>query len=646
MQRGAELQPSTWNAESRTIEVVWSTGAAVRRYDWWSEDYYDEVLSMDPAAVRLERLNNGASVLNSHGQWSLEDVIGTVVPGSARIVGDRAVATLRLSAREELSGIVADIAAGIIRNISVGYIIHKTQETRKDGQLMERLVTDWEPVEISFVPVPADAGAQARAMPQQRALYPCIIEARAAAPTQEETTMDETEDTSTGARAPATPTTPAPATPPAAQPAAERAVSIADIRARAQAAGLSADQTLDVIALHEQTPFTRGTLAEHLLDTMATRQSQPQNPRVSVSRDDGDTRRAALMAALYARANPGQVRPDQLNDVARGYRHFSLIRMAEEHLLITGRHERGLSPVEIASRALHHTSDFTNVLADAINKRLRAAYAENSPSYRRWSRRAPNAPDFKSISVTQLSALPDLLKVNESGEIKYGSISDGKTAYQVVTYGRMIGITRQALINDDLSAFDRIPLGFAGAASRLENRLVYAQLTSNPTMSDGTALFHSTHGNLAGSGAAISGTTLGAGRTAMRLQKGLQSEELNLSPAYLIVPATQEQLAYQYTSSQYVPAKPSDTNEFRAGGRTALEPIVEALLDGTSTTSWYLAADSAQVDTVEWCYLDGNEGVQLASNQTFGIDGVEFKAMLDFAASVIDYRGLYKNPGA
>ena len=171
-------------------------------------------------------------------------------------------------------------------------------------------------------------------------------------------------------------------------------------------------------------------------------------------------------------------------------------------------------------------------------------------------------------------------------------------------------------------------------------------MTSNPAMPDGTPLFHADHGNLAGAGAVISPTTLGAGRTRMRLQKGLQKEELNLAPAYLIVPATQEQLAYQYTSSQYVPAKQSDTNEFRAGGRTSVEPIVEAVLDGNSTTAYYLAASNSQVDTIEYCYLEGAEGVQLSSRIGFTVDGVEFKASLDFAAAAIDHRGLDKNPGA
>lgn len=237
------------------------------------------------------------------------------------------------------------------------------------------------------------------------------------------------------------------------------------------------------------------------------------------------------------------------------------------------------------------------------------------PSYRVWARRAPNAPDFKSMSVVNLAGAPDLLQTNEHGEFKYGAMTDGKETYALTTYGRIVSLTRQAIVNDDLRGFDRLVGAFGNSAARLENRTVYGILTTNANMGDGGALFNATavttaggHANLTSSGTAISIDSLGVGRANMRAKKGLQSEELNLAPKYLIVPSTKEQLAYQYTSSQYVPATAATVNEFRTGGRTALEPVVEAILDANSTTAWYLAADNGAIDTVEFCYLDGAEG--------------------------------------
>jgi hypothetical protein len=292
------------------------------------------------------------------------------------------------------------------------------------------------------------------------------------------------------------------------------------------------------------------------------------------------------------------------------------------------------------------TSDFSSLLANVASKRLRDSYAQNPGTYQQWARRAPNAPDFKSMSVVALSGAPDLLQVNEHGEFKVGTMSDGQETYKMLTYGRIVSLTRQAVINDDLSGFDRLVSSFGNSSARLENRTVYSQLTANAALSDGVALFHASHNNLAGTGAAIAIASLGAARTAMRLQKGMAGEELNITPNFLIVPAALEQIAYQFTSANYVPATQAAVSEFRAGGRTAITPIVEPILDANSATAWYLASDNGQVDTVEYCYLDGAEGPILESEPGFEVDGISYKCRLDFASKAIDYRGLYRNPGA
>lgn len=133
--RAMELVPSTFNAEARTVEVVWTTGAKVRRYDWWNERYYDEELVVSPDAVDLSRLNAGASVLNTHSQWTLESVIGVVE--RAWLEGNEGRALVRLSERESVADLVKDIEAGVIRHISAGYTVQRyavvRAEDRDDG---------------------------------------------------------------------------------------------------------------------------------------------------------------------------------------------------------------------------------------------------------------------------------------------------------------------------------------------------------------------------------------------------------------------------------------------------------------------------------------------------------------------------------
>jgi hypothetical protein len=173
--RGAEVRASSFNEADNTIDVVWAAGAVVRRSSW-RDGPYDEELVMTPAAVRLERLNAGAPFLNTHADWSLEDVIGSVVPGSARIQNGQGVAKVKLSMAPGDADNVAKIRDGIIRNISVGYISHRIEKIEAEGEIPLWRVVDWEPLEISAVPVPADPGAQVRSASSETAnLFRCVM---------------------------------------------------------------------------------------------------------------------------------------------------------------------------------------------------------------------------------------------------------------------------------------------------------------------------------------------------------------------------------------------------------------------------------------------------------------------------------------
>lgn len=653
---------ATVNKEARTVEVIWSRGAAVPRFDWWTGERYLEELDLNPASVRMDRMNAGASVLASHNQWDLDAVVGVVERAS--LDGKEGVATLRFADDEDSDKVFRKVEQKILRFVSVGYIVHRYQKTDapQAGGLPVWRAIDWEPCEISIVAVPADPGAMVRSaippeqLPKVRT-FPCefITPAAAAGSSSttrnQETTMTDKVNTSVPAADPNAGTQHNVDEVRAAAVKAERD-RIADIQSRGAKLGLPAEFVQDLVA--------RGVSPEvaaiAMTDEVARVKAAPaingaHGGGARVTDDERVKLRAAMSSALTHRVNP---RGELPNNGAGDFRYMSLARMAEECLRREGVDVRGLPASQIATRAFHSNSDFANILADASNKRLRQAYEENMPSYTRWARRAPNAPDFKTINVTQLSAAPDLQKVLEGGEFKRGKMTDGKETYQVFTYGRIIGITRQAIVNDDLSAFDRVPRALGAAARRLENTTVYGILTANAAMADTGALFNATavstaggHANLGtGAGSALATGSMTTARTAMRAQVGLAGEKLNVAPAFLIVPAALEQTAYQLTSANYVPATKAEVNEFRAGGRTAVDPIVEALLDASSATAWYFAADPAQIDTVEYCYLDGSEGLYLEQQVGFNVDGIEFKARLDFAAAPIDWRGLYKANGA
>jgi len=176
MYREAAIVVGSLNETEREFDILWTAGAEVERMDWWTGTRYIEVLEVSDTAIRLDRLQSGrAPVLDSHQRFSLDNVLGAVKANSARIENGQGHARVRLSAREDIAGIVNDIRDNIISNVSPGYITHAYREEMKDGKLY-RIATDWEPMEISFVPVGADPEAGRRALPQSQApVYPCRI---------------------------------------------------------------------------------------------------------------------------------------------------------------------------------------------------------------------------------------------------------------------------------------------------------------------------------------------------------------------------------------------------------------------------------------------------------------------------------------
>ncbi len=172
----ADVSPSSINESARTVELTFTTGAPVRRYDW-NTGAYLETLSMDPKHVRLDRLNSGAPLLNAHSGWDITDQIGVVEDDSARMVGKKGIATVRFSKRDQVEPIWRDVKDKIVRNVSVGYIVHRFEETPAKGEnkIPIRLAVDWEPYEISMVPMPADAGAQTRGARPSIRTHPCQI---------------------------------------------------------------------------------------------------------------------------------------------------------------------------------------------------------------------------------------------------------------------------------------------------------------------------------------------------------------------------------------------------------------------------------------------------------------------------------------
>ena len=603
------------------LEFPFSSESPYLRQSWF-DDPWVEILGHRDDEIDLSRLNDGAPVLLNHGASKTEESalrsIGKTV--RAWVQDGRGYVEVKLSRRAGMEGLLQDIQDEIVQNVSVGYqILERTLVSHKDGMPDEYRVTKWLPMEVTLCDIPADATVGLGRSIDINGDKEMEQRTDEAAVTQPAIDVDAIRS---AAKADAV------------KQERQRA---SDIRVAVRSAGLDMSYADELIDGDVTVDAARAQVLEKLA---ARTESAPISSRADIftTVDETETRRSLMTEAVLYRANPSA----KLSDGARQYAGLSMIDIAKECLDARGVKYRGMDRLQIVSRAFEGNSDLPNVLANVANKSLRQAYESSPRTFTPWARQT-TAPDFKLMSKVSLSDAPALEKVTENGEFKRGAVTDGKETYQLATYGKIIGLTRQAIINDDLSAFTRIPAMFATAAANLESDTVYGILTANAALADGVALFHAaTHLNYTSTGTVISIDSLGVAKKLMRLQKTPKNVVMNLTPKFLIVPAQIENVGWQYTTPEYNAATAATVNPFRG----QLQLIVEPRLDASSGTAWYMAADSNMVDTIEYCYLEGQNGVYIETRQGFDVDGMEIKARLDFAAKAIDYRGLYKNVGA
>lgn len=641
----AQFVPQSLNEETRTVEMIWTTGARVRRVPWF-DDPYNEELSLDPKHVRMDRLQNGAPLLNSHNGWSLSDVIGVVERAS--IDGKEGKATVRFSDREDVQPIFRDVKNGIIRNVSVGYRVFRYEDvSESDDKIKTLRAVDWEPFELSLVPIPADAKAQVRGDHAED--HECEIvlkrdldERGSKMPPKEEVTTEK------------------PVVQPVideakikAEAAAEERKRAAEIKLAVRAAKLSDEFAEKLIA-----DGTKIDEARKLIIDEWAKGDGPQTKsqvRVEVTTDDRDKWVDGAGQWLMQRAGVGSlVEKHSGSKLSAGeFRGMSMLDLARESLERNGVKTRGMDKMAIVGMALTHrgggyqtTSDFAVLLENTLHKVLLAAYATTPDTWRRFCAKG-SVSDFRDHNRYRKGSFGRLDKVLEHGEFKNKTIPDGsKEKIKAETFGNIIGISRQSIINDDLGAFNSLAVEFGRSSSLSVEVDVYALLALNaglgPTMNDGDTLFHANHKNL-GAGAALSVSSLDENRVVMASQKDPSGNEiLDLRPSILVLPIGLGGDARVINDAQY---DPDTANKLQRPNkvRGLFRDIVDT--PRMSGTRRYLFADPSVAPVLEVVFLDGQETPFLENKDGWKVDGVEWKVRLDYGVGAIDTRGAVTDAG-
>ena len=635
----AAMAPDSFDAENRTVTFIASTGSRGLRRSWRG-DYYEE-LEISESAIRMGRLQNAAPFLNSHNGYSISNVLGVVE--RSWIESGQLMVSVRFSKRDDADIVMQDVADGILQHVSIGYSVMEYAITDKEGELDVYRAVDWEPMEVSIVPMGFDDAAVSRGNDKEEVNKARITNRVSGPITEKEANMPTKKKQE---KAPATENvtdtrnvTEEESTRMATE-SAEKAASEAktaerkrstDIRSAVRAAGMDSEFADTLVDGDVSIEDAREQIISKLADKDEA--ADTSGIRSGVDHATVESIREGAANALAHRSSPDV----KLTDNGRGFAGMSLLRLSEELLQREGVNVRGMSSQEIATRAIS-TSDLAIIAGSLVNRSLLQGY-ESAPRTFVGVFRQGSASDFRDINRVRMSGAPGLEEVKEGGEFKYGTMTDEKETYSLATYGKILPFTRQMIINDDLDALTRIPGLFGRSAADLESDIVWAIVTDNAALQDSIALFHSDHDNLAAAGGAITVASVGAARAAMRKQTGMEGRLINVMPRHIVVGPDYEtdldQFLTNITPNTQANAQPSMLR--------SLNPVVEARLTGNQ---WYVMADYNQVDTVEYSYLEGNQGVYIETKQGFDIDGIAIKARHDFAAKAIDYRGLYKNAGA
>lgn len=694
--RDCEVRAETWDEEKGTVEAVLSTETdSVMTYDPETWERVPEILLAD--GCKLPKGRKTIPLLDSHNRGSIGAILGSV--RNVRPENGRVLGTVEIE-RDAEGGKAAAmlVAKGHLTDFSAGYRVEKYKrvEAGKTMQIGARTITGpalvatrWTIKEASLTPIGADVDATVRADvdhpteggSEDMKLTELITKARAG----DADALRELKEKHGLTPADLEPDPPAPVRIDQQQsPAApgETSEQIAERARKEERERTIAIRELGKLAGCDQAEIDKAIADGLSPDTARAAFVKSYNERnhvgvvhVQAGAEAQDKFRAAATEAVATRMGwrPGQAhkpapgvddfRNATLLDLARvcltqrGQQYHHLMGLPKEAVLIRAFDGHSRNQMFLGERAVgamnHSTSDFPLILADAINKRLQQAYAETQVTYPAIVN-IVNRTDFKTNRIARLSEFPDLDLVNENGEVTEGFLAEEGESYALKTYGRMLSVTRQVLINDDLSAFQRIPAGFGAAARRGINRHVWRIIKTNANMADGNALFSEAHANIAVSGDIDPPDVpeLAAAKKAMRMQTGLlaantdgDSNVLNIEPALIAGPPSLETTILQLLNGQYLPATAAAA---QVPWIRSLIPVIEPELEnGTdySATAWYLFADPRQYDTIELGLLDGRDAPTVMEMPVTDILGMRFMAYIDYQAKAIDWRSMYKNAG-
>ena len=607
-------------------------------YQRW---YGLEILDHSDGAVDLQRLNEIGCVLFNH---SRDTVIGKVI--RAWVEDSRGCAEIAFDTDEESERVFQKVESGTLKGVSVGYRVDSWEEilpgkTSADGKFTGpcTIARKWTPLEVSIVSVPADATVGVGRDAEYLTGGYDMDENRNN-PVQQVPTATE----QLGAARSQAPEAPAERSE---QPDPPQTDMVERERRRAaEITALCRDFSLDPqphIRSGASLEETRAWVLQQLRKSCAP-------VSVRVERDEGDKFRDAAADAVLMRAGLSLSAPSAGAKERIG---MSLRDLAIECLQRDGQEDcRRMSADELysvmARQFFNPSAAFPSIMDQTIRKSYVNGYEKAGVTFDRWTTKGV-LTDFKTTQAGYLvGSAGELLLVPEGGELQHDLPTDHRTpTRKLETYGRQFSMSRQAFINDDIGFLTTIPARYAASARKTINKQVYSLLSKNPKIYDGTALFDKSHGNLIATGTGITSAALQEAILKLQMQRDQDGDAIIATPAYLVAP-----VGYGFTIRTILASPTIQTEEntqavnplYGMGIEVVEDPTLNVLA-GTGAAPWFVVAAKDEIKTIQVDYLNGQEIPNIRRGEKPGQLGFVWDIYLDWGVSVLDYRGIVKNPG-
>lgn len=376
----------------------------------------------------------------------------------------------------------------------------------------------------------------------------------------------------------------------------------------------------------------------------------------------GDASQEVLKAAclLSAGIDKPETHCDEkhLDAAAKRYRHgIGLQGLILEAAIANGYHGHSFRsdphaimrmafPARDQIQAGFSVVDIGGILSNTANKFLLEGFLAVERTWRNICS-VRSVPDFKTVTSYRLTGTDQYEQVTPGGELKHGTLGNDTYTNKANTYGLMLTINRQDIINDDLGAITTVPRKLGRGSGLKINDVFWTAFmsnssffaTGNKNFLDGTT-----------SAMGIDGLT-GAEKAFMDLTD-TDGKPTGVTPAIMLVPTALSALGTQIfksieirdtNSSLKYPVANPHAGKFRV---EVSRYLGNSSYTGNSQKAWYLLSDPADLSVIEVAFLNGNEAPTIESAEAdFNTLGVQMRGYHDFGVALQDPRAGVKSKG-